>query len=128
MGDLEKALAEPSERSKYLRYHLNVPLKAAEDPVIDMAKGQQYGGGVDLRQWPEYDVDLLIDRVALPAGGLHDLGECRALGALHHRDYFGLLVAALGRLRGTFLGGRRFFCRFRLLRGLPRSSAQLPRM
>ncbi|MCX6621280.1 MAG: terminase large subunit, partial [Acidobacteria bacterium] len=60
VGELEKALAEPSERSKYLRYHLNVPLKAAEDPVIDMAKWQQCGGGVDLREWPEYDIDGLI--------------------------------------------------------------------
>jgi phage terminase large subunit-like protein len=58
--ELEKALAEPSERSKYLRYHLNVPLKAAEDPIIDMAKWQQCGGGEDLREWPEYDFELLI--------------------------------------------------------------------
>ena len=60
VGELEKALAEPSERSKYLRYHLNVPLKASEDPVIDMAKWHQCGGGVDLREWHEYDVDRLL--------------------------------------------------------------------
>jgi phage terminase large subunit-like protein len=60
VGELEKALAEPSERSKYLRYHLNVPLKAVEDPIIDMAKWQACGGGVDLRQWRAYDFDLLI--------------------------------------------------------------------
>jgi len=60
VGELEKALAEPSERSKYLRYHLNVPLKAAEDPVIDMAKWQQCGGSVDMREGPEYDVDSII--------------------------------------------------------------------
>jgi phage terminase large subunit-like protein len=60
VGELTKALAEPSERSKYVRYHLNVPLKAAEDPVIDMAKWQLCGGGVDLREWSEYDADLLI--------------------------------------------------------------------
>ena len=65
VGELEKALAEPSERSKYLRYHLNVPLKAAEDPVIDMAKWQACGGGVDMREWPEYDVDLLINKWGL---------------------------------------------------------------
>jgi phage terminase large subunit-like protein len=65
VGELEKALAEPSERSKYLRYHLNVPLKAAEDPVIDMAKWQRCGGGVDMREWPEYDVDLLINKWGL---------------------------------------------------------------
>jgi phage terminase large subunit-like protein len=60
VGELEKALAQPAERSKYLRYHLNVPIKTQEDPVIDMAKWQLCGGGVDLREWPEYDVDLLI--------------------------------------------------------------------
>jgi phage terminase large subunit-like protein len=60
VGELEKALAQPAERSKYLRYHLNVPIKSQEDPVIDMAKWQACGGGVDLREWPEYDVDLLI--------------------------------------------------------------------
>jgi phage terminase large subunit-like protein len=60
VGELDKALSEPSERSKYLRYHLNVPLKAVEDPVIDMAKWQLCGGGVDLRKWRSYDVDRLI--------------------------------------------------------------------
>ena len=65
VGELEKALAEPSERSKYLRYHLNVPLKAVEDPVIDMSKWQQCGGGVDMREWPEYDIDLLVDKWGL---------------------------------------------------------------
>jgi phage terminase large subunit-like protein len=65
VGELEKAVAEPSERSKYLRYHLNVPLKAQEDPIIDMAKWQACGGGVDLREWPEYDFDLLINKWGL---------------------------------------------------------------
>jgi phage terminase large subunit-like protein len=63
--ELEKALAEPSERSKYLRYHLNVPLKAQEDPVIDMSKWQLCGGGVDLRAWRNYDIDRLIETWAL---------------------------------------------------------------
>ena len=58
--ELDKALADPSERSKYLRYNLNVPIKAQEDPIIDMSKWQACGGGVNLREWPEYDVDLLI--------------------------------------------------------------------
>jgi phage terminase large subunit-like protein len=58
--ELDKAISEPSERSKYLRYHLNIPIQAQEDPIIDMPKWQLCGGGVDLREWPEYDVDLLI--------------------------------------------------------------------
>jgi len=58
--ELDKAISEPSERSKYLRYHLNVPIQAQEDPIVDMPQWQLCGGGVDLRMWPEYDVDLLI--------------------------------------------------------------------
>ena len=60
VAELNKALAEPSERSKYLRYHLNVPIRTTEDPIIDMPQWQACGGGVDLRKWPEYDFDLLI--------------------------------------------------------------------
>jgi phage terminase large subunit-like protein len=58
--ELEKALSDPSQRAKFLRYNLNVPIKTQEDPIIDMGKWQQCGGGVDLRQWPEYDVELLV--------------------------------------------------------------------
>jgi phage terminase large subunit-like protein len=58
--ELDKAVNEPSERSKYLRYHLNIPIQAQEDPIIDMPKWQLRGGDVDLRTWPEYDVELLI--------------------------------------------------------------------
>jgi phage terminase large subunit-like protein len=60
VGELDKAITQPSERSKYLRYHLNLPIKTEEDPIIDMAKWQLCGGGVDLREWPEYDFELLI--------------------------------------------------------------------
>lgn len=60
VGELEKALTQPSERSKYLRYHLNVPMRATEDPIIDMSRWQRCDGGVDLREWPEYDFELLI--------------------------------------------------------------------
>jgi phage terminase large subunit-like protein len=63
--ELEKALAEPSERCKYLRYHLNVPLKAQEDPVIDMSKWQACGGGVDLRESRRYDIELLVQNWGL---------------------------------------------------------------
>jgi phage terminase large subunit-like protein len=64
-AELDKAINEPSERSKYLRYHLNVPIKAQEDPIIDMSKWQRNDGGVDLRKWPEYDVELLIRKWGL---------------------------------------------------------------
>ena len=65
MAELDKAVSEPSERSKYLRYHLNIPIQAQEDPIIDMPKWQLCGGGVDLRTWPEYDVELLIRKWGL---------------------------------------------------------------
>ena len=38
VGEMNKAIDEPSQRSKYLRYHLNVPLVQEEEPVIDMVK------------------------------------------------------------------------------------------
>ncbi len=50
-AELEKALA---------RYHLNIPIKSLEDPIIEMPKWQLCGGGVDVREWPTYDFDLLI--------------------------------------------------------------------
>ena len=62
---LAKALAQPSEKSAYLRYDLNCPVKQEEDPVIDMARWMACGGGADLRDWPEYDVDLLIRKWGL---------------------------------------------------------------
>lgn len=58
--ELDKAIAQPANRSKFLRYHLNVPVTSQEDPIIDSAKWQACGGGVDLREWPELDIDLLI--------------------------------------------------------------------
>ncbi len=58
--ELDKAISEPSERSKYLRYHLNIPIQAQEDPIIDMPKWQLCGGGVDLRESQSYDLDLLV--------------------------------------------------------------------
>jgi phage terminase large subunit-like protein len=58
--ELEKALAQPAQKSKFLRYHLNIPVAMQQDPVIDMTKWQQCGGDIDLREWPTYDVELVI--------------------------------------------------------------------
>ena len=58
--ELEKAITQPANRSKYLRYHLNVPVTAQEDPIIDQLYWQKNGGGVDLREWPTFDVELLM--------------------------------------------------------------------
>jgi phage terminase large subunit-like protein len=65
VAEMGKALANPAERPKYLRYHLNVPLKTSEDPAIDMHVWQDGPGDVDLRQWPEYDEELLIRKWGL---------------------------------------------------------------
>ncbi len=59
--ELNKARANSADRSKYLRYHLNVPIKTHEDPVIDVPKWQACGGGVDLRTWKKYDAEKLIE-------------------------------------------------------------------
>jgi phage terminase large subunit-like protein len=63
--EMDKALAQPAQRSKYLRYHLNLPIAMQQEPIIDMVKWQQCGGGVDLREWPIYDVELLIRKWGL---------------------------------------------------------------
>lgn len=59
---LNRALAQPAEKSAYLRYDLNTPLKQEETPIIEMAQWMACGGGVDLRQWPELDVELLLKK------------------------------------------------------------------
>jgi len=57
---LNKALTQPSEKSAYLRYDLNVPLKQEEEPIIDMTKWRACDGGIELESWPEFDVDLFL--------------------------------------------------------------------
>jgi phage terminase large subunit-like protein len=64
--ELDKAILQPAEKSKYMRYHLNIPVQQAEDPIIEMSKWQACGGGdVDLRTWPIYDVELLLSKWGL---------------------------------------------------------------
>jgi len=64
-AEMQKALNNPRAKSKYFRYNLNVPVKALEDPVIDMEKWQACGGGVDLRDCPKYDSEILIEKWGL---------------------------------------------------------------
>jgi phage terminase large subunit-like protein len=63
--ELEKAIVKPTDKSKFLRYHLNVPITSQEDPVIEMSKWYASGGEDDLREWPTYDYDLLIRKWGL---------------------------------------------------------------
>ncbi len=70
VAELNSAIAKPGTKPEYLRYHLNVPASAGEERVIEMPiwceGGNAEGIGidhrdyVDLRTWPEYDVDLLV--------------------------------------------------------------------
>jgi phage terminase large subunit-like protein len=62
VAELEKAITQPANRSKYLRYHLNVPVTSQEQPVIDTAQWMACGGEVDLRKWPEMDLELLLSK------------------------------------------------------------------
>lgn len=62
--ELDKALEQPADKPKYLRYHLNVPQTSHEAPVIDMAIWQA-GQDIDLRTWPIYDVELLLSKWGL---------------------------------------------------------------
>lgn len=63
--ELEKALAQPDKKSTYLRYHLNVPVTSTSEPILETAAWLACGGDVDLRQWPELDIELLIRKWSL---------------------------------------------------------------
>jgi len=59
-----KAQNDPQARSEYLRYHLNV-WGEKDDRAIDIHKWMDCGGGVDLREWPEYDPEFLVRKWGL---------------------------------------------------------------
>lgn len=63
--ELDKALEQPADKPKYLRYHLNVPQTSQEAPVIEMPKWQACGGDVNLGKWPIFDIDLLLSKWGL---------------------------------------------------------------
>lgn len=63
--ELDKAISQPANRSKFLRYHLNCPVTSQEDPIIDQAQWQECGGEIDLRTWPLFDVEFLMKKWGL---------------------------------------------------------------
>jgi phage terminase large subunit-like protein len=65
VAEMNKAITQPANKSKYLRYHLNVPVTSSTEPIIDPAKWFACGGEDDLRTWPEMDVDYLIRKWGL---------------------------------------------------------------
>lgn len=63
-SEIEQAMLEavrrPEKYHDYVRLNLNVPVVSTGTPVVNMPLWCEGSGGVDLRQWPEYDTDLLI--------------------------------------------------------------------
>jgi phage terminase large subunit-like protein len=56
----DKAINQPAEKSKYLRYNLNVPIQSYDEPIIDITKWRTCCGDVDVSGWPEYDFKQLV--------------------------------------------------------------------
>jgi phage terminase large subunit-like protein len=65
--EMEKAIANPSKRPAYYRYHLNVGVASGQERAIDMDIWRERGGGADLRKWPGPGsiVDLQIQQWGL---------------------------------------------------------------
>lgn len=63
--DMLEAVRRPEKKRDYIRLNLNVPTAASETPAIEMPLWYESGGPVDLRTWPEYDVELLIQKLGL---------------------------------------------------------------
>lgn len=66
--ELAKAEAGKSGgKNDYLRYHLGVRVSGTQENAIDIDKwiASNAASGVDLRDWPTYDVDLLIRKWGL---------------------------------------------------------------
>lgn len=61
-AEMREAVTRPEKHAAYVRLNLNVPCTATGTPVIDMALWQQGGGGLNLRDWATYDVELLISK------------------------------------------------------------------
>lgn len=60
-----KAQNDPQARADYMRYHLNI-WGERDDRAIDIEKWMALGaGGVNLSEWPEYDVELLVRKWGL---------------------------------------------------------------
>lgn len=65
--ELQKAQTKTGGINDYLRYHLGIRVSSTQESAIDMPQWQTSGsvGGVDMREWPTYDYDLLIHKWGL---------------------------------------------------------------
>lgn len=63
-GELDKVLIGNGAKNDYLRYHLGIKVSGTQESAIDMPKWIASGerGGVDLRDWPTYDYELLASK------------------------------------------------------------------
>jgi len=63
VSEMNKALADSSQKSTYLRLNLNAPVTQEEEPIIEMPKWIACGGKeIDLRTWPIYDAELVFKK------------------------------------------------------------------
>lgn len=58
--DMLEVETRPEKFADYIRLNLNVPYVSTGTPIINMPVWCAGGGPDNLREWPEYDVDLLI--------------------------------------------------------------------
>lgn len=69
--ELNEAISKPEKFHDYIRLHLNVPMTDTESPVVNFALWCAGGGPDDLREWPTYDVELLIRKWGLMGDSGH---------------------------------------------------------
>jgi phage terminase large subunit-like protein len=100
--ELNAALKKGSQgKASFKRYHLGIRGSATEHSVIDMGVWMADGSGVDLRQWPTYDYELLarkwglVERpcvLGVDASWSNDLTALAALFPPDGRDPWRLLL------------------------------------
>lgn len=65
--ELAKAQKAGGNKNDYLRYHLGIKTSGTQENVIDIPQWitSNDASGVDLRQWPEYDAELIARKWGL---------------------------------------------------------------
>lgn len=65
--ELNKTQTKSGGINDFLRYHLGIKVSATQESAIDMQQWAVSGsiGGVDMREWPEYDHEFLMSKWGL---------------------------------------------------------------
>ncbi len=63
--DIEKSKKDAKARRDFYRLNLNVSPDMLADGAIDPVTWRESGGPIDLREWPVYDVELIIKKLGL---------------------------------------------------------------